>query len=293
MRPSRPQTKRWPAVESPATTSTTAVRQFLGSANAETTPAGARPQRPSESSGPMHRAKGRMGDCPGPRKETATRRNVTQGGRISAKSNSRGEISLQEFRGRPDPLLPPLLSCPNILILDIWSYSYCSVPSHQHCLPVIFKLPFAASPSLRPSLERSLVFLLMLQATHCPLTCRKTARNSVPMLAIAVMRQWRPQHARWRIPAPRQLLTSPTFDKIAPIKCITMCIMHWERRIICGMLNVRGGVMRWRRRGRRGLPWGEGGQQAELHVTTQHHPHWMVAGITALFSVASPAISHS
>ena len=38
-----------------------------------------RPLRPSESSNPTQHAKGRTGDCPGPRKETATRRNVTQG----------------------------------------------------------------------------------------------------------------------------------------------------------------------------------------------------------------------
>ena len=39
-----------------------------------------RPQRPTESSHPTQHAKGRTGDCPGPRKETTTRRNVTQGG---------------------------------------------------------------------------------------------------------------------------------------------------------------------------------------------------------------------
>ena len=39
-----------------------------------------RPQRPPESSDPTQHAKGRTGDCPGPRKETTTRRNVTQGG---------------------------------------------------------------------------------------------------------------------------------------------------------------------------------------------------------------------
>ena len=36
-------------------------------------------QQPTESSDPMQHAKGRTGDCPGPRKETTTRRNVTQG----------------------------------------------------------------------------------------------------------------------------------------------------------------------------------------------------------------------
>ena len=38
-----------------------------------------RPQRPTERSNPTQHAKGRTGDCPGPRKETTTRRNVTQG----------------------------------------------------------------------------------------------------------------------------------------------------------------------------------------------------------------------
>ena len=39
-----------------------------------------RPQRPSERIDPTRHAKGRTGDCPGPRKETATRRNVSRGG---------------------------------------------------------------------------------------------------------------------------------------------------------------------------------------------------------------------
>ena len=39
-----------------------------------------RPQRPTESSNLTQHAKGRTGDCPGPRKGTTTRPNVTQGG---------------------------------------------------------------------------------------------------------------------------------------------------------------------------------------------------------------------
>ena len=42
-----------------------------------------RPQRPTESSNPTQHARGRTGDCPGPRKGTTTRRNVTQGGKTS------------------------------------------------------------------------------------------------------------------------------------------------------------------------------------------------------------------
>ena len=48
-----------------------------------------RPQRPTERSDPTQHAKGRTGDCPGPRKGATTRRNVTRGG------------------GWPDPPLPP------------------------------------------------------------------------------------------------------------------------------------------------------------------------------------------
>ena len=41
-----------------------------------------RSQQPTESSDPTQHAKGRTGDCPGPRKGATTGRNVTQGGRI-------------------------------------------------------------------------------------------------------------------------------------------------------------------------------------------------------------------
>ena len=49
-----------------ATFSTAPTHQLLGSANAETTPAEHRPQRPTERSDPTQHAKGRTGDCPGP-----------------------------------------------------------------------------------------------------------------------------------------------------------------------------------------------------------------------------------
>ena len=39
-----------------------------------------RPQRPTERSNATQHAKGRTGDCPGPRKGATTRRNVTRGG---------------------------------------------------------------------------------------------------------------------------------------------------------------------------------------------------------------------
>ena len=67
-----------------ATSSTAPAHQLLGSANAETTPARApaaaadRKQRPDATC--EQHAKGRTGDCPGPRKEITTGQNVTQGG---------------------------------------------------------------------------------------------------------------------------------------------------------------------------------------------------------------------
>ena len=86
----------------PATTSTSSIRQLLGAADTQTAHHATlaqpqhtnhwaprtrkrhqqehRPQRPTESSDPTQRAKGRTGDCPGPRKGATTRRNVTRGG---------------------------------------------------------------------------------------------------------------------------------------------------------------------------------------------------------------------
>ena len=54
-----------------------------------------RPQRPTERSDPKQHAKGRPGDCPGPRKETRTRRNVTQGRCISL------HVASSPSEGRP------------------------------------------------------------------------------------------------------------------------------------------------------------------------------------------------
>ena len=62
-----------------ATSSTAPTHQPLGSANAETTPQEHRPRRLTESSDSTQHAKGRTGDHPGPRKGATTRRNVTQG----------------------------------------------------------------------------------------------------------------------------------------------------------------------------------------------------------------------
>ena len=86
----------------PATTSTSSIRQLLGAADTQTAhhatfstvphanywaPRTRKrhqqehwPQRPTESSDPTQHAKGRTGDRPGPRAGATTRRNVTQGG---------------------------------------------------------------------------------------------------------------------------------------------------------------------------------------------------------------------
>ena len=49
-----------------------------------------RPQRPKERSDPTQHAKGRTGDCPGPRKETTTRRTVTQGAKTPLVQDTEG-----------------------------------------------------------------------------------------------------------------------------------------------------------------------------------------------------------
>ena len=62
-----------------ATFSTAPGHQLLGSANAETTPARAPAAAADRTQQPDATCEGKNGDSPGPRKETTTRRNVTQG----------------------------------------------------------------------------------------------------------------------------------------------------------------------------------------------------------------------
>ena len=77
-----------------------------------------RPQRPTESSDPTQHAKGRTGDCAGPRKGTSTRRNVTQGGGgggqrvalICISAGGRGG----HFHGQPSVGQPPADSHPTV-----------------------------------------------------------------------------------------------------------------------------------------------------------------------------------
>ena len=59
-----------------------------------------RPQRPTERSDLTQHAKGRKGDCPGPRKETATRRNVTQGALVGP-NGGRGAQRVHSARDNP------------------------------------------------------------------------------------------------------------------------------------------------------------------------------------------------
>ena len=96
------------AQTAPATSSTAPAHQRLGPANAETTPAGApaaaadRTQRPDAARGARDGC-----DCPGPCKETATRRHVTQGGGGGGASRSKcGRIC--HVAGQEGPSFKPL-----------------------------------------------------------------------------------------------------------------------------------------------------------------------------------------
>ena len=55
-----------------------------------------RPQRPTEHSNPTQHAKGRAGDCPGPHKETTTRRNVTQGDVVNRVAGVRSGLHCEQ-----------------------------------------------------------------------------------------------------------------------------------------------------------------------------------------------------
>ena len=98
------------------TSSTAPAHQRLGPANAETTPARAPAAAADRKQRPVQHAKGRTGDCPGPRKETTTRQNVTQGGRAGSLTLSMGSGWAQPSKGWLGPHQLPkglvLLSCP-------------------------------------------------------------------------------------------------------------------------------------------------------------------------------------
>ena len=87
------------------TPSTAPAHQRLGSANAETTPAGAPAAAADRTQRPTQHAKGRTGDCPGPRKGTATQRNITRGVPPSLPNASlEGGVP---HHTPPPPLVPP------------------------------------------------------------------------------------------------------------------------------------------------------------------------------------------
>ena len=88
------------------------------------------PQRPTERRDPTQHAKGRTGDCPGPRKETATRRNVTQGGGgLAAQSADRGffvevnneHLSLNTRHMMTVPRVPRNPNTPVPLLITLWA----------------------------------------------------------------------------------------------------------------------------------------------------------------------------
>ena len=95
-----------------------------------------RPQRPTERSDPTQHAKGRTGDCPGPRKETATRRTVTQGeGGVPPPSTpSRGPLEWRCLR-RAAPAYGAALQrgslfC-NGVALGLWSRDSGRIPEFE------------------------------------------------------------------------------------------------------------------------------------------------------------------
>ena len=110
----------------PATSSTVPTHQLLGSANAETTPARAPPQRPTERSDPTQRAKGRTGDCPGPREGTTIRWNVTQGGWLgigeicNGKINSKSVVRSSASADAVPP--PPLFGVIHVTYPQVWQW---------------------------------------------------------------------------------------------------------------------------------------------------------------------------
>ena len=105
-----------------------------------------RPQRPTESSNSTQHAKRRTGDCPGPRKETTTRRNVTRGGGGDLVGCALfvgnlafqigGQVSHAKSRGfLPCPPIPLCFACSMSHSLVFASAKFPTVKSTRHHTP--------------------------------------------------------------------------------------------------------------------------------------------------------------
>ena len=99
------------------------------------------PQQPTESSDPTQHAKGRTGDCPGPRKGATTRRNVTQGGEGRGLQGTGAAARDEGWRTRDEPSFPSAaVAAASGRLLWLWPVPHRPDPrragaTHRHSTP--------------------------------------------------------------------------------------------------------------------------------------------------------------
>ena len=97
------------------------------------------PQRPAESSNPTQHAKGRTGDCPGPRKGATTRRNVTRGGGLAL-----GNGLAAAFLHLPSPQLHIM----SLTTCDVNAVLCMCDPTHWHLASMVYVCDSPATPAM-------------------------------------------------------------------------------------------------------------------------------------------------
>ena len=130
-----------------------------------------RPQRPTESSNPTQHAKGRTGDCPGPRKETTTRRNVTQG----ANESSRWVCTPWGVSGGGG-------CAPLPISLNSGSNCTPQPPPPSQCPPPISHPPSQCPPTLHPT------------RPHIPIPPQLSSSPPSPSVMLVMLASLRPPH---------------------------------------------------------------------------------------------------
>ena len=111
-----------------------------------------KPQRPTERTGPTQHAKGRTGHYPGPRKETATRRNVAQGGRTTPIARPRwkgfgGEAQGLDHALHPQSMLSELGIPESDVFTEFTNSQFWSPDGLEATAPVFSSSAFPQLPS--------------------------------------------------------------------------------------------------------------------------------------------------
>ena len=143
----------------------------------------------AESSDPTQHAKGRTGDCPGPRKETTTRRNVTQGGGEFGFSEPAVRRRIPLLQNSPDAAksdrITPAIFRNLSQFIAIFSLFF-DRSVHIAC-PLV---PYAGICCHRPQRRTRAVWSAAVVHNRCPINKSRLGQSHTEGRLLQLRRQW-------------------------------------------------------------------------------------------------------